>query len=168
MFQHTAARRRLVSTNKKMRWIYTGFNTQPPEGGWAGIMVETLLKNWFQHTAARRRLVYGNYGFPRFTGSFNTQPPEGGWFMETTAFRDLPEVSTHSRPKAAGRPFERFSADCKVSTHSRPKAAGASHAFPFVLVEFQHTAARRRLALPAEDNSTSVLVSTHSRPKAAG
>ena len=33
---------------------------------------------------------------------------------------------------------------------------------------FQHTAARRRLALPSEDNSTSVLVSTHSRPKAAG
>ena len=77
-FQHTAARRRLVSTNKKMRWIYTGFNTQPPEGGWAGIMVETLLKNWFQHTAARRRLEH-HTPFRLYSLSFNTQPPEGGW-----------------------------------------------------------------------------------------
>ena len=35
------------------------------------------------------------------TGGFNTQPPEGGWTNSVTssAFR---EVSTHSRPKAAG------------------------------------------------------------------
>ena len=34
-----------------------GFNTQPPEGGWAG------KKSWLAK----------KYGF-------NTQPPEGGWY----------------------------------------------------------------------------------------
>ena len=55
MFQHTAARRRLVLGRR----ITTGnfcFNTQPPEGGWA------LLQALFA----------ANEGF-------NTQPPEGGW-----------------------------------------------------------------------------------------
>ena len=34
---------------------------------------------------------------------FNTQPPEGGWeFTPKGLFADV--VSTHSRPKAAGRP----------------------------------------------------------------
>ena len=36
----------------------------------------------------------------------------------------LLEVSTHSRPKAAGVPVQQFSALGRVSTHSRPKAAG--------------------------------------------
>ena len=77
------------------------FNTQPPEGGWAGrkakhsvcfrfqhtaarrrLGSETAW-NWlswaFQHTAARRRLGF-NVKF-RFIAPFcfNTQPPEGGW-----------------------------------------------------------------------------------------
>ena len=33
--------------------------------------------------------------------SFNTQPPEGGWNLTFRVFADH-EVSTHSRPKAAG------------------------------------------------------------------
>ena len=32
------------------------FNTQPPEGGWGSLTQLTLFKNPFQHTAARRRL----------------------------------------------------------------------------------------------------------------
>ena len=78
MFQHTAARRRLVKLP---------------------ILANKLSK--FQHTAARRRLGYYKYrklsddsvsthsrpkaAGPAFTGtagqhsSFNTQPPEGGW-----------------------------------------------------------------------------------------
>ena len=54
-FQHTAARRRLVSANPKL--VATrSFNTQPPEGGWA---IQQHL--------------------PEVSGCFNTQPPEGGW-----------------------------------------------------------------------------------------
>ena len=80
---------------------------------------------------------------------------------------------------------------CDVSTHSRPKAAGSEpvpHKRPNMgfntqppeggwvgIAEtgshqsgFQHTAARRRLAAGYPVVSRSVLVSTHSRPKAAG
>ena len=57
-----------------------GFNTQPPEGGWAENAKKLGIEKEFQHTAARRRLA-------RSAGS------------------KTPEivVSTHSRPKAAGR-----------------------------------------------------------------
>ncbi len=34
----------------------TGFNTQPPEGGWRFTTKTAKLPVWFQHTAARRRL----------------------------------------------------------------------------------------------------------------
>ena len=78
-------------------------------------------------------------------GRFNSQPPEGGWnkIMKRTFSKN---VSTHSRPKAAGveRYKDRFPNLCfnsqppeggwigskiyefqgVVSTHSRPKAAG--------------------------------------------
>ena len=56
------------------------------------------------------------------------------------------DVSTHSRPKAAGIANGAGRCDAKVSTHSLPKAAGT---YPRTDMN----------ALP---------VSTHSRPKAAG
>ena len=56
-----------------------------------------------------------------------------------------------------------------VSTHSRPKAAGAITLFRFpCCLSFQHTAARRRLAILLLMLSILKTVSTHSRPKAAG
>ncbi len=127
-----------------------------------------LLNPQFQHTAARRRL-----GFQ-----------EG---------RAIPSaiVSTHSRPKAAGRSVRAQNPRFRVSTHSRPKAAGFCrmsillYAMPFqhtaarrrlgreALVDalttgFQHTAARRRLVLGEMTQAYCSSVSTHSRPKAAG
>ena len=56
------------------------------------------------------------------------------------------DVSTHSRPKAAGHKDRPCCNKNNVSTHSRPKAAGFSLLF-FII---------------------DVNVSTHSRPKAAG
>ena len=165
LFQHTAARRRLENI---LRFInhYHRFNTQPPEGGW-------------------HRQGYSASSPSRF----NTQPPEGGWapssplsprsplFQHTAARRRLGlvqcplmrlhQVSTHSRPKAAGnrhgadgrrravsthsRPKAAGPLPCSspskpyVSTHSRPKAAGAQSELFVDIEEFQHTAARRRL-----------------------
>ena len=122
LFQHTAARRRLVCD--RFGWcIFDCFNTQPPEGGWPPKTTHPPMSAKFQHTAARRRLAFK---------------------LIEKIF--LWEVSTHSRPKAAG--IVNFTSSCKciVSTHSRPKAAGARKAgicYPFI-------------------------VSTHSRPKAAG
>ena len=80
MFQHTAARRRLVFRYILVCLCLRRFNTQPPEGGWencstnripiyfvsthsrpkaAGLKQEILdeIEGQFQHTAARRRLV---------------------------------------------------------------------------------------------------------------
>ena len=99
-----------------------GFNTQPPEGGW--------LLLWRLQMRQRR---------------FNTQPPEGGWVLNAVIIAWL-QVSTHSRPKAAGPSHTNRCRQNYVSTHSRPKAAG----------------------LPAAYNHNYTDVSTHSRPKAAG
>ena len=167
-----------------------GFNTQPPEGGWAsnrkvsddclwfqhtaarrrlGRLPKRLLKSTkFQHTAARRRLVDVNLRSLIGEHSFNTQPPEGGW-----TFSVLFE-----------KPFSSF--------NTQPPEGGwlGTDAICFASSAFQHTAARRRLDVadsselndslrfntqPPEGgwgnhacNSKSDFVSTHSRPKAAG
>ena len=64
-----------------------------------------MLGYQFQHTAARRRLVARRPQVQeRLTQRFNTQPPEGGWLRYQGALHKEDEVSTHSRPKAAGRP----------------------------------------------------------------
>ena len=57
-----------------------GFNTQPPEGGWKTRQPAAL-------PIAR----------------FNTQPPEGGWGDTAANHAADTAVSTHSRPKAAGK-----------------------------------------------------------------
>ena len=125
MFQHTAARRRLAVAATIKKTAKNGFNTQPPEGGWRRIRTP-----------------------PSERRSFNTQPPEGGWrllmagalsirlFQHTAARRRLDmhgagsgwvgEVSTHSRPKAAGNTMIEKGKAGYVSTHSRPKAAGCT------------------------------------------
>ena len=55
-----------------------------------------------------------------------------------------------------------------VSTHSRPKAAVCGNPpLGWLRRQFQHTAARRRLAIQAMGGGYLSLVSTHSRPKAA-
>ena len=120
-FQHTAARRRLASITKAA-WMPMGFNTQPPEGGWMGRLVDLEIISVFQHTAARRRLgrpseiidiavLFQHTAARRRLGlihsdlsplrRFNTQPPEGGWSDGAGGVYEF-EVSTHSRPKAAG------------------------------------------------------------------
>ena len=79
------------------------------------------------------------------------------------------QVSTHSRPKAAGWACAFNWLINTVSTHSRPKAAGSHERAGTVRrTMFQHTAARRRLAHLFDLPSLSAVVSTHSRPKAAG
>ncbi len=142
----------------------------------------------FQHTAARRRLETVHYRLIQ-SRSFNTQPPEGGWGSRRE-WRRVRFVSTHSRPKAAGRDVVRRESvrrcfntqppeggwggmenpvvsEC-VSTHSRPKAAGKNPDSVRGKYRFQHTAARRRLVQAVFLFLGALNVSTHSRPKAAG
>ncbi len=143
-FQHTAARRRLERLPAKSTTM-CGFNTQPPEGGWARFRAIPASKSTFQHTAARRRLV----------------------FCQRGRCHELC-VSTHSRPKAAGcagsqlstRPwFQHTAARRRLGQHRRFGRRGR---------QFQHTAARRRLGSQRAAGRRVRRVSTHSRPKAAG
>ena len=60
------------------------------------------LQCLFQLTAARRRLVWIVGLAFAFSNSFNSQPPEGGWMGKAKLLGLVVEVSTHSRPKAAG------------------------------------------------------------------
>ena len=55
----------------------------------------------------------------------------------------------------------------RVSTHSRPKAAAQFEQACALAVQFQLTAARRRLPSLPISNGRPLAVSTHSRPKAA-
>ena len=144
MFQHTAARRRLASlVISNGIPIDVSTHSRPKAAGRQNVQFSPSIV--FQHTAARRRL--DAYHVCRAVGvvCFNTQPPEGGWNSpDSIANRAI--VSTHSRPKAAGRHRLVGRLYLVVSTHSRPKAAG-------------------RGALVLTHVGT---VSTHSRPKAAG
>ena len=121
MFQHTAARRRL-GPMLKLPTTSTLFQHTAARRRLALAACISVQWDMFQHTAARRRLDIQQTSCSLTTG-FNTQPPEGGWSVQ---IRNLlqHEVSTHSRPKAAGQ----YSSTCRkcqaVSTHSRPKAAG--------------------------------------------
>ena len=100
---------------------------------------------------------------------FNTQPPEGGWYaLEGVANAEL-KVSTHSRPKAAGKQF-RFTTNKLICFNTQPPEGGWTKVVaqrPLNLM-FQHTAARRRLVNIKSMHYILYLVSTHSRPKAAG
>ena len=144
MFQHTAARRRLGKPYDLMFDLYV-FQHTAARRRLAMVMVESISCPLFQHTAARRRL--GQILFTHWTVVF---------------------VSTHSRPKAAGRRRE-TAAYIYASFNTQPPEGGwdtiikilcqngsfntqppeggwfcyrLRFAVPFW---FQHTAARRRL-----------------------
>ena len=101
----------------------------------------------FQLTAARRRLAHIRQRHTVFAQvSTHSRPKAAGHDLFALLVKFL--VSTHSRPKAAGG---HCGAGCVfgcVSTHSRPKAAGLDIAVLNGQRQFQLTAARRRLALP--------------------
>ena len=76
----------------------------------------------FQLTAARRRLGHGR-SFGHIFGGFNSQPPEGGWGLGQSGAGGRDEVSTHSRPKAAGSAIPAYSA-AHFRFNSQPPEGG--------------------------------------------
>ena len=168
MFQHTAARRRLEQSEAKAHAVGVFQHTAARRRlVWKiPIRIGTLK---FQHTAARRRL------------GFRSWVIFGLWLFQHTAARrrldQFPKtkeigmaVSTHSRPKAAGPPFDRKNVR-QICFNTQPPEGGwldglgwgsSTQCFNtqppeggWVLSEqpkkkslkFQHTAARRRLGL---------------------
>ena len=187
------------------------FNSQPPEGGWIGQLKHRIVQDKFQLTAARRRLemVFAQIvrhppfqltAARRRLDAERMKPEVVAVFQLTAARRRLGvcgihahiqrDVSTHSRPKAAGmskippnNPTQGFNSQPPeggwmsdqerlrgdaVSTHSRPKAAGScgvlDNLILFVSTHSRPKAAGRRNKCGCGRNR----VSTHSRPKAAG
>ena len=145
----------------------TGFNTQPPEGGWrvveltaentdvsthsrpkAAGCVQRVCRDFiavFQHTAARRRLAYEflhTLSAPKFQHTAARRRLD-----QTVALLQFQSRRFNTQPPEGGwaiacSPIRAF----VVSTHSRPKAAGTVTPTSAVPSEkFQHTAARRRL-----------------------
>ena len=103
--------------------LKSGFNTQPPEGGWIPYSIRMMGFFRFQHTAARRRLGQAPSHTDATLLSFNTQPPEGGWrFSKARSNRHCEFQHTAAR--------RRLGIVNETETSSE---------------EFQHTAARRRL-----------------------
>ena len=165
------------------------FNTQPPEGGWAFGLVKRGAALGF-NTQPPEGGWHNAAGSSVHHDSFNTQPPEGGWKLLRRAWTR--RVCFNTQPPEGGWAGN-FWAYCigQVSTHSRPKAAGrVITSFVAASCVFQHTAARRRLGRPEkrlhtaagfntqppeggwtqfrDSRRTNRVVSTHSRPKAAG
>ena len=146
-----------------------GFNSQPPEDGWAIFFCERyVFCEEFQLTAARRRLAGGQDRVGDRRVGFNSQPPEDGWCPP--AGRHRAAHCFNSQPPEDGWPLRR-----------RP----ASWPWPFQLTaarrrldlferlrqtvrRFQLTAARRRLVTLYRAVKHHPEVSTHSRPKTAG
>ena len=78
---------------------------------------------------------------------FNTQPPEGGWQAVPPYIKNL-KVSTHSRPKAAGFGYKIAMQYEKEFQHTAARRRLAFKQWAVVICRlFQHTAARRRLVL---------------------
>ena len=166
MFQHTAARRRLVTDKAFIEaYLLVSTHSRPKAAGRSKKDAEEGLS---VSTHSRPKAAGGHFfgvDMIKIVSTHSRPKAAGLWLLSRE--KQLP-VSTHSRPKAAGL----FGVDAKrvkpVSTHSRPKAAGrATNTIP-ALAGFQHTAARRRLVSKRSNRELLLIVSTHSRPKAAG
>ena len=150
-------------------WLqgHVGFNTQPPEGGWADKDGVIYPPYWFQHTAARRRLarpkgeVFHFSQFQHTAARRRLVYADDGTamaleFQHTAARRRLGAIHTAWVFMMA---FQHTAARRRLDANVLASTAEAS---------FQHTAARRRLGFAYRRQYPKQIVSTHSRPKAAG
>ena len=125
----THSRPKAAGTTTACRRVsFDSFNTQPPEGGW------TCQKPRALQTRAGFNTQPPEGGWPICThapsprSGFNTQPPEGGWlFYYYRPIRLLVFQHTAARRRLDYVDKQCFS-DVIVSTHSRPKAAGKLYA----------------------------------------
>ena len=79
-----------------------GFNTQPPEGGWAS----SSAFNAFCSVSTHSRLkAAGNDNVIALWAqeSFNTQPPEGGWLLTASSKAFMARFNT--QPPEGGWPL---------------------------------------------------------------
>ena len=122
------------------------FNTQPPEGGWCRPLWQTSSQIGFNTQPPEGGWPAAHPRLQPFA-CFNTQPPEGGWNSLSPFSRIRRGFQHTAARRRLGCYYNRHISVCQVSTHSRPKAAGQDNFGQTAPAEFQHTAARRRLGL---------------------
>ena len=165
------------------------FNTQPPEGGWSRQSSTAERLQGFQHTAARRRLAYirdiigkavrfqhtaarrrlvSSLVLRGYRSKFQHTAARRRLEAEEGVKQEVKRVSTHSRPKAAGRQEASDATRALVSTHSRPKAAGKVLRTAITVTESFNTQPPEGGWIKFHTQRIGNIVSTHSRPKAAG
>ena len=85
LFQLTAARRRLGSTDSDASIFSLGFNSQPPGGGW---IIELALR--FADMGFNSQPPGGGWSssirYILALACFNSQPPGGGWHLELSSY----------------------------------------------------------------------------------
>ena len=121
----------------------------------------------FQHTAARRRLVGGLLINPAAIVFQHTAARRRLEIAKGIKDKSL-DVSTHSRPKAAGRVSATSLSKMRFQHTAARRRLVFTASIRLAFSWFQHTAARRRLAGWTITAAITAYVSTHSRPKAAG
>ena len=142
MFQHTAARRRLLFGHSEYS-SFLGFNTQPHEGGCqsGSVKFSEILVSTHSRTKAAAN---------------------GQWVKVESQ-----EVSTHSRTKAAALEFINKVRQSGVSTHSRTKAAAKIFSLAIANAFVSTHSRTKAAALFRNFSRLELYVSTHSRTKAA-
>ena len=121
MFQHTAARRRLLFQFHVFEFDSSVSTHSRPKA--AASFLNALRCFYYVSTHSRPKAAAGrNHRTFVKTKRFNTQPPEGGCKSDIE-HSGKSGVSTHSRPKAAALINFQLYQKTIVSTHSRPKAA---------------------------------------------
>ena len=146
LFQHTAARRRLGKPSR-LSAHHTLFQHTAARRRLVRAFTPVAPLIRFQHTAARRRLA-SITACPYLISDVSTHSrPKAAGFATITLIR-VARGSFNTQPPEGGWETEIFVMFGRfVSTHSRPKAAGPSARFRAYARPFQHTAARRRLEL---------------------
>ncbi len=190
LFQHTAARRRLVIQCSQTFLTEIVSTHSRPKAAGSVRCPPMRIQNRFQHTAARRRL-----------GEKITCPVFKRRFQHTAARRRLGSfkrfgrwyftVSTHSRPKAAGKrmmrglqmsvsfntqppeggwPYLRTLSSICTSFNTQPPEGGWKGFGNYPKQHFCFNTQPPEGGWPSESKYfvPSGIVSTHSRPKAAG
>ena len=124
LFQHTAARRRLPDFLLVQLTQEKGFNTQPPEGGCGRPTFAVCSSNGF-NTQPPEGGCTSSKKKSELLMSFNTQPPEGGCRTKQGVSKVTGGVSTHSRPKAAAETW-RHHHDNNHGFNTQPPEGGCS------------------------------------------
>ena len=145
----------------------TGFNTQPPEGGW--LESEGYIAD---ESGFNTQPPEGGWALPvvvrPYTDCFNTQPPEGGWGCQGGGTVQFHGFNTQP-PEGGWLNFRLSNPSIWQFQHTAARRRLGLRSIAGVAISrFQHTAARRRLALVLVLRLLPLPVSTHSRPKAAG